>query len=124
MLFSQQIINRLYRIFIGNAPCLDVYKRQVYYHIKEKLNETKASRDKYIAAFIAPVQKKLEEAGLKFQDVYKRQELEGLASAIRIMKESHAGFQPVERILEYICGVGSLSLIHIFSPKTCVSFSS
>ena len=41
-------------------------EKEVYYHIKEKLNETKASRDKYIAAFIAPVQKKLEEAGLKF----------------------------------------------------------
>ena len=41
-------------------------EKEVYYHIKEKLNETKASRDKYIAAFIAPVQKKLEEAGLHF----------------------------------------------------------
>lgn len=41
-------------------------EKEVYYHIKEKLNETKASRDKYIAAFIAPVQKKLEEAGLTF----------------------------------------------------------
>lgn len=41
-------------------------EKEMYYHIKEKLNETKASRDKYIAAFIAPVQKKLEEAGLNF----------------------------------------------------------
>ena len=41
-------------------------EKDVYYHIKEKLNETKASRDRYIAAFIAPVQKKLEEAGLHF----------------------------------------------------------
>ncbi|WP_287640923.1 RelA/SpoT family protein [Bacteroides sp.] len=41
-------------------------EKEVYYHIKDKLNETKASRDKYIASFIAPVQKKLEEAGLKF----------------------------------------------------------
>ena len=29
-------------------------EKEVYYHIKDKLNETKASRDKYIAAFIAP----------------------------------------------------------------------
>ena len=36
-------------------------EKDVYYHIKEKLNETKASRDRYIAAFIAPVQKKLED---------------------------------------------------------------
>lgn len=41
-------------------------EKDIYYHIKEKLNETKASRDKYIAAFIAPIQKKLEDAGLKF----------------------------------------------------------
>lgn len=41
-------------------------EKEKYYHIKEKLNETKASRDKYIAAFIAPIQKKLEESGLKF----------------------------------------------------------
>lgn len=38
----------------------------IYYDLKEKLNETKASRDRYIASFIAPVQKKLEEAGLSF----------------------------------------------------------
>ena len=41
-------------------------ERDIYYHIKDKLNETKASRDKYIASFIAPIQKKLEEAGLQF----------------------------------------------------------
>lgn len=41
-------------------------EHDVYYHIKEKLNETKASRDRYIAAFIEPIRKKLEEAGLHF----------------------------------------------------------
>ena len=41
-------------------------EHDVYYHIKEKLNETKASRDRYIARFIAPIQQKLEEAGLRF----------------------------------------------------------
>ncbi|MDR0893847.1 MAG: RelA/SpoT family protein [Prevotellaceae bacterium] len=41
-------------------------ERGVYYHIKDKLNETKASRDKYIAAFISPLQQKLEAAGLHF----------------------------------------------------------
>jgi len=37
-----------------------------YYHIKDKLNETKRSRDEYIARFIEPVKTKLEQAGLKF----------------------------------------------------------
>lgn len=41
-------------------------EHDVYYHIKEKLNETKASRDRYIANFIEPIRRKLEEAGLKF----------------------------------------------------------
>jgi GTP pyrophosphokinase len=37
-----------------------------YYYIKDKLNETKRSRDEYIDSFIQPVRKKLEEANLKF----------------------------------------------------------
>lgn len=41
-------------------------EHDVYYHIKEKLNATKAARDKYIQAFIEPIKKKLEESGLKF----------------------------------------------------------
>lgn len=45
---------------------LKYQERDVYYHIKDKLNETKTSRDKYIATFIAPMQKKLEDAGLHF----------------------------------------------------------
>ncbi len=41
-------------------------QKETYYQIKDKLNETKASRDKYIETFIEPIQKKLTEAGLKF----------------------------------------------------------
>ena len=41
-------------------------QHDVYYHIKEKLNATKETRDRYIAAFIEPIRKKLEAAGLKF----------------------------------------------------------
>lgn len=41
-------------------------EHDVYYHIKEKLNATKAARDLYIAHFIQPISQKLEEAGLKF----------------------------------------------------------
>ena len=37
----------------------------VYYQIKEKLNQTKASRDRYIADFIKPIEQKMKEAGLK-----------------------------------------------------------
>lgn len=41
-------------------------EKDVYYHIKEKLNATKAARDRYIDAFIKPVQQRLEAAGLHF----------------------------------------------------------
>ena len=39
---------------------------EVYYMIKEKLAETKKSRDKYIADFIGPIEEKLSAAGLRF----------------------------------------------------------
>ena len=39
---------------------------EVYYMIKEKLSATRKARDLYIARFIAPVEEKLKEAGLKF----------------------------------------------------------
>ena len=41
-------------------------QHDVYYHIKEKLNATKQARDRYIEAFIEPIRKKLEDAGLMF----------------------------------------------------------
>ncbi len=40
--------------------------RDIYTRIAHKLNETKANRDAYIAAFIAPVKAELEKQGLKF----------------------------------------------------------
>lgn len=39
---------------------------EAYYHIKEKLNETKKHRDAYIRNFIGPIEEKLLAAGLKF----------------------------------------------------------
>jgi GTP pyrophosphokinase len=41
-------------------------EHDMYYYIKDKLNETKKSRDAYIDAFIAPLEKKLQAVGLKF----------------------------------------------------------
>jgi GTP pyrophosphokinase len=40
--------------------------REMYDFIAGKINETKRSRDKYIAEFIAPVKRKLQEMGLNF----------------------------------------------------------
>ncbi len=45
---------------------LKYLESDVYYMIKDKLNATKKSRDEYIKNFIAPIEKQLSEAGLKF----------------------------------------------------------
>ena len=45
---------------------LKYLEHDAYYHIKDKLSETKKSRDAYIQNFIKPVEERLKEAGLKF----------------------------------------------------------
>ena len=67
-------------------------EHDIYYHIKEKLNETKASRDRYIAAFIAPIQQKLEEAGLKFHMKGRTKSIHSIAQK---MKKQHTAFEGI-----------------------------
>ncbi len=67
-------------------------EHDVYYHIREKLNETKASRDRYIAAFIDPIQKKLEEAGLKF---HMKGRTKSIHSIYQKMKKQKCPFEGV-----------------------------
>ena len=45
---------------------LKYLEHDAYYHIKEKLNATKKSRDAYIERFIKPVDERLSKAGLKY----------------------------------------------------------
>ena len=45
---------------------LKYLEHDAYYHIKDKLSETKKSRDAYIERFIKPVEERLKEAGLSF----------------------------------------------------------
>lgn len=45
---------------------LKYLEHDAYYYIKDRLNETKKSRDAYIARFIQPIEQKLTQAGLKF----------------------------------------------------------
>ena len=67
-------------------------QHDIYYHIKEKLNETKESRDRYIAAFIAPIKKKLEEAGLKFHMKGRTKSIHSIAQK---MKKQHTTFEGI-----------------------------
>lgn len=45
---------------------LKYLEREAYYHIKDKLNETKRSRDAYIERFLKPLDEKLTAAGLHY----------------------------------------------------------
>ena len=45
---------------------LKYLEHDAYYHIKDKLSETKKSRDAYIERFIKPIDERLKEAGLTF----------------------------------------------------------
>ena len=45
---------------------LKYMEHDAYYMIREKLNETKQSRDEYVERFIRPIDEKLKAAGLKF----------------------------------------------------------
>ena len=67
-------------------------EHDIYYHIKEKLNETKASRDRYIAAFIGPIEQKLKEAGLKF---HIKGRTKSIHSIYQKMKKQKCAFEGV-----------------------------
>ncbi|MGN0311112.1 MAG: RelA/SpoT family protein [Bacteroides sp.] len=67
-------------------------EHDIYYHIKEKLNETKASRDRYIAAFIGPIEQKLHEAGLKF---HIKGRTKSIHSIYQKMKKQKCAFEGV-----------------------------
>jgi GTP pyrophosphokinase len=64
----------------------------MYYHIKDKLNATKAARDRYIAAFIQPIQEKLEREGLKF---HMKGRTKSIHSIYQKMKKQKCPFEGV-----------------------------
>jgi GTP pyrophosphokinase len=63
-----------------------------YYQIKDKLNATKAARDRYIAAFIQPIQEKLEREGLKF---HMKGRTKSIHSIYQKMKKQKCPFEGV-----------------------------
>lgn len=66
-------------------------QRDTYYLIKEKLNETKASRDKYIASFIDPINKKVKEAGLHFDIKGRTKSIHSIWQKMKKQKTSFEG---------------------------------
>lgn len=66
-------------------------QRDTYYFIKDKLNETKASRDKYIDAFIEPIKKKVTDAGLKFDIKGRTKSIHSIYQKIKKQKTQFEG---------------------------------
>ena len=62
-----------------------------YYYIKDKLNETKRSRDEYIYNFIEPVKKKLEDTGLKFDIKGRTKSIHSINNKIKKQKVDFEG---------------------------------
>jgi len=71
---------------------LKYMEHDAYYMIKENLNATKKARDEYIERFIAPIQKKLEDAGLKF---HMKGRTKSIHSIWQKMKKQKCGFNGI-----------------------------
>lgn len=71
---------------------LKYIEHDAYYMIKEKLNATKQARDKYIESFIAPISKKLTEAGLRF---HIKGRTKSIHSIWQKMKKQKCGFEGI-----------------------------
>lgn len=71
---------------------LKYLEHDAYYHIKDKLSATKQVRDKYIADFIAPIQKKLEDVGLHF---HMKGRTKSIHSIWQKMKKQKCAFEGV-----------------------------
>ena len=71
---------------------LKYLEHDAYYMIKEKLNATKKSRDAYIERFIAPIDKKLKQAGFKF---HMKGRTKSIHSIWQKMKKQQCDFEGV-----------------------------
>ena len=71
---------------------LKYLEHDAYYMIKDKLNATKKSRDAYIERFIAPIDKKLTDAGFKF---HMKGRTKSIHSIWQKMKKQQCGFEGV-----------------------------
>ena len=71
---------------------LKYMEHDAYYHIKEKLNATKAARDAYIERFIKPIEEKLTAVGLKF---HMKGRTKSIHSIWQKMKKQKCAFEGV-----------------------------
>ena len=71
---------------------LKYLEHDAYYMIREKLSETKASRDAYIAAFIKPVEEKVKAAGI---NCHIKGRTKSIHSIWEKMKKQKCGFEGI-----------------------------
>ena len=71
---------------------LKYMEHDAYYMIREKLSETKASRDAYIAAFIKPVEEKVKAAGI---NCHIKGRTKSIHSIWEKMKKQKCGFEGI-----------------------------
>ena len=71
---------------------LKYLEHDAYYMIKDKLNATKKNRDAYIETFIAPIDQRLREAGLKF---HMKGRTKSIHSIWQKMKKQKCGFEGI-----------------------------
>lgn len=71
---------------------LKYLEHDAYYHIKDKLSETKQHRDAYIERFIQPISQRLTEAGLRF---HIKGRTKSIHSIWQKMKKQHCAFEGV-----------------------------
>lgn len=100
---------------------LKYLEHDAYYMIKEKLNETKKSRDRYIDSFIAPIKAKLEAEGLKF---HMKGRTKSIHSIWQKMKKQKCGFEgiydlfAIRIILESPLELEKVQCWHVFALVT------
>lgn len=82
--------------------------REIYKSIAHKLNETKKQRDAYIASFIGPVRKKLEEAGLKFEIKGRTKSISSIWGKMRKQKTDVNGIRDLFAIRVIIDAPGDI----------------
>ena len=70
---------------------LKYMQHDMYYHIKEKLNATKAARDRYIASFIQPIDEKLAAAGLKYHIKGRTKSIHSISQKMKKQKTNFEG---------------------------------
>ena len=71
---------------------LKYMEHDAYYHIKDKLNATKQSRDAYIRSFIQPIEANLKKAGLVF---HMKGRTKSIHSIWQKMQKQHCEFEGV-----------------------------